>query len=335
MMVENSMRNVLVIGGAGYVGNVLVRRLLANGYRVTVLDALLYPTANTLADLLDVPGFRFVKGDLRDAATVSACMKDATDVVLLAGLVGDPITKKYPELATAINLHGCRQVFDLANGQGIDRFVFTSTCSNYGVLEGLATETSPLNPKSLYAEHKVAIEEHLMGNADKVDFAPVALRISTAFGLSPRMRFDLSVSDFTRALAAQGELLVYDADTWRPYCHVLDIAKAVITCLECPADKMRGQVFNVGSESQNYTKRMLVETIAEKLGGGTLSYHQGGVDPRDYRVSFDKIESQLGYKADQSVADSIGRLVEALRVGMFTDFEARRDFYGNYVIEQA
>lgn len=331
-----SERTVLVVGGAGYVGNVLVRRLLDAGYAVRVLDRLIFDHGAAIAPLLEHPRFSLVMGDLRDREAVDAALAGATDVALLAGLVGDPITKTYPELSNAINLDGCTALIEALNGRGIDRLVFTSTCSNYGLRtsDEPATEESELAPVSLYAEHKVEIERRILAAAAAgVDYTPTVLRISTAYGLSPRMRFDLTISEFTRTLAAGEELIVYDADTWRPYCHVQDISKAVMTALDAPADDVAGEVFNVGHTDENYTKRMVVDVVQEAIGGsGRVTFEEGGRDPRNYRVDFGKIRDRLGYEPDFRVPVSVAAVAEAVRAGAFADFPDRLGFYTNHTI---
>jgi nucleoside-diphosphate-sugar epimerase len=330
-----SDRHVLVVGGAGYVGNVLVRRLLAEGHRVRVLDRLLYDHGSAIAGIFEAPGFDFVRGDLRDEADVERSLEGVTDVVMLASLVGDPISRKYPELARDVGEEGSMRFFDGLAGRGIDRFVFTSTCSNYGLRETSepATEESDLAPLSIYAETKVAFEQHVLNHRDDWDCCPVLLRIATAYGLSQRMRFDLTISEFTRTLATGEELVVYDADTWRPYCHVDDISGAIITSLESPEESVRGEVFNVGHSEENYTKRMVVEAVQEHLGGsGKVSYVEGGTDPRNYRVSFEKITDRLGFEAQHRVPETVGRLIAAIEAGAFTDIEARPNFYGNHMV---
>ena len=289
----DSRGTVLVVGGAGYVGNVLVRRLLAAGYRVRVLDRLIFEHGSAIAPLLEHPRFSLLLGDMRDPGALASALEGVTDVALLAGLVGDPITKTYPELSNSINLDGCTAVIEALDGRGIEHFAFTSTCSNYGLRtsDDLATEESELSPVSLYAEQKVEIERRILAAAAAgVDYAPTVLRISTAYGLSPRMRFDLTVSEFTYTLAAGEELVVYDADTWRPYCHVSDISKAVMTVFDAPADQVAGEVFNVGHSDENYTKRMIVDVVQGAIGGaGKVRFEEGGRDPRNYRVDFEKI----------------------------------------------
>ena len=177
---------------------------------------------------------------------------------------------------------------------GVDRLVFTSTCSNYGLrdTDEPATEESELSPVSLYAELKVDFERFVLDRSDW-NLCPTLLRIATAYGLSQRMRFDLTISEFTRTLAVGDELVVYDADTWRPYCHVEDISGAVMTALTADEALVRSEVFNVGHSDENYTKRMVVDVVQDVLGGaGSVSFEEGGRDPRNYRVNFDKIRER-------------------------------------------
>jgi len=328
-------RHVLVAGGAGYVGSVLTRRLLAGGHRVRVLDRLIFDHGTALSGVFEEDGFSYVSGDIRSPGDLDRSLEGITDVVLLAGLVGDPICRKYSELANEVNDAGCRGVVDAIQGRGIDRFVFTSTCSNYGLRDSSdpATEESELAPVSLYAEHKVKVERHVLERLPDLDFTPTLLRIATAYGLSQRMRFDLTISEFTFTLASGRELIVYDADTWRPYCHVGDISKAIMTVLDAPAETVRGEVFNVGHSDENYTKRMVVDAVLDALGGdGTVRYDEGGSDPRNYRVSFEKIRSVLGFEPDHRVPETVATLIGAVRSGVYSDVDSRPGFYTNHTI---
>jgi nucleoside-diphosphate-sugar epimerase len=176
------------------------------------------------------------------------------------------------------------------------------------------------------------MEEHLL--ASPPEPAATVLRVATAFGISPRMRFDLTVSEFARELAVGRALEVYDADTWRPYCHVADISRAIATVLETPVEKVRGQVFNVGGEEGNFTKRMIVEAALEALDGdGSVTWTEGGVDARNYRVSFSKIREALGFTPDHTVPGSIEQLVKALQQGIFSDVESHQLFHGNRALD--
>ncbi len=327
-------RRVLVVGGAGYVGSILVRKLLAARYNVTVLDNLLYDHGSAVAGLLDVPGFTFIRGDLCDTPVVNEALKGATDVVLLAALVGDPMCKKYADLARRVNHDGAIRLIDGLAGRNLNKVIFLSTCSNYGLRpdDSLASETSELNPKSLYAETKVAVEQYLAENTRGFDFCPTVLRAATAYGASPRMRFDLTVSEFTRTLAMGAPLLVYDENTWRPYCHVNDIADAIIKVLNSPTEDVCGEIFNVGSTEENYTKRMIVDIIRSHTQSGSVEYKVGGFDPRNYRVSFDKISTKLGFANRHSVSRTVPHLIRGVQAGLFDDVELRKWFYGNYEV---
>jgi nucleoside-diphosphate-sugar epimerase len=256
-------KNILLIGGAGYVGTVITSHFLKRGYKVTVFDNFIYNHFFSVTPYLGDPDYRLVKGDINDNLLLENAMEGITDVIVLAGLVGDPITKTYPEESYVINEAGIRNCFRIANGRGISKLIFISTCSNYGMIgeKELADEDFQLSPLSLYARAKVNNELCLLDLKDKVDYAGVILRFATAFGVSPRMRFDLSVSEFVRDLYFGEELLVYDEHTWRPYCHVRDFARLLETVVESESEKVYFQVFNAGGDKNNFTKKMIVDDI--------------------------------------------------------------------------
>lgn len=326
-------RTVLVVGGAGYVGSVLVTRLLDAGASVRVLDQLIYDNGSALAHLLDNPRLQFKRGDLRERHDLDQVAYGATDLVLLASLVGDPICQKYPELARDVNENGAKRLIDRIDEWGMQHCVFTSTCSNYGIHQStsLATESSELNPQSLYARTKIAVEEHVLQTSAQREACTTVLRIATAYGLSPRMRFDLTVSQFTRALASGEPLQVYDADTWRPYCHVRDIAKAIMAVLTAPAEQVRGEVFNVGDTGQQFTKRMIVDEVQKHLPDISVEYREGDTDPRNYRVSFEKITERLGFHVDHTVQNYVAMLAAAVQEGIFAGGDGDSGF-GNYEV---
>ncbi len=335
MKTLNSEKHILVVGGAGYIGSTLVRKLLANKYKVRVLDNLLYNNNSSIVGFLDDPHFSFIYGDFCDEKFLKTALNGVTDVIHLAALVGDPICKKYPDKAVRVNKDGSVNLFNYLMDYDINHFVFLSTCSNYGLREddSLATEESTLNPKSLYAETKVATERFIIENTRSVDFHPTILRLSTAYGISNRMRFDLTISEFTRELALGRELLVYDETTWRPYCHVDDISQAIVTVVNSHPEKISGEVFNVGSNNGNFTKKMIVDMIQDYIPNSQIQYKKGGMDPRNYRVSFDKIHNQLGFKSAITAEIAIKNLIIAIKNGFFTDYDKNRNFYGNYQIK--
>lgn len=312
----------LVTGGAGYVGSIATRELLAHGHEVRVLDALLYG-GTSLLDLYEHERFGFLRGDVRSRDDVARALEGMDAVVHLAALVGDPVCSRKPAEAKAINLDASLQLFELSKRAGIGRFVFASTCSNYGRMADASaylTEESPLRPISLYAETKVAVEQALLADPAATP-AVTVLRFATVFGLSPRMRFDLTVNEFTMALLVKRTLTIFGEQFWRPYLHVRDAAQAIRLALEAPVERVRGQAFNAGDTSQNYQKGALAELIRAQVGDGCrIERVHKEEDPRDYRVRFDKINQVLGFRMSRSVEQGIHELIAAIRHGLFTDF---------------
>jgi len=196
------MKNTLIIGGEGYIGSVLTQSLIQNGYFVRSLDLLLYQNKNFVLSKKN-NNYIFIHGDMIDSDVLFKEIENVNSVILLAGLVGDPITKKYPKESAIINDDGIKKVIDCCAENNTQKFVFVSTCSNYGLIknEELANENHELSPLSLYAKSKVNAENYILSLKDKTDMNPTIMRFATAFGLSPRMRFDLTVSEFTRELA--------------------------------------------------------------------------------------------------------------------------------------
>ena len=328
-------RRVLLIGGGGYIGTVLTGSLLAAGFQVRCIDCFLYRNQSALLPFVGHPEFAFVHGDLTDRALVRSQAMEATDVVILGGLVGDPITKKYPEESTHINLNGVKGVLAALDGCGLNRVIFISTCSNYGKIgdNETADENHTLTPLSLYAEAKVAVEKGILDAPDPPDYQPVVLRFATAFGLSPRMRFDLTVSEFTREMYLGRELLVYDPDTWRPYCHVRDFADVIHRVLVAPPDVVSGQVFNAGGDANNYTKRQLVDELKTFFPDAAVRFQDHGGDPRNYRVDFSKIRKTLHFEPSYLVRDGIAELVGAFKQRLFDNVDDNPDLFGNYTID--
>jgi nucleoside-diphosphate-sugar epimerase len=330
---ETRERHVLVIGGAGYVGCVLTDALLSRGYRVRVMDSFLYDHFHVAEGLIARFGTSLLVGDLRDMHALDQALDGITDVVLLASLVGDPISRTYPELAKAVNLQGSTAVFRALRGRGLRRFVFTSTCSNYGLWEGAepATESAPLMPLSVYAETKVAFEQEILDGRGTIDFHPVILRLATVFGLSPRMRFDLTVNEFARAIASGIKLDVYDKDTWRPYCHVRDVCQAIASVLEAPDEVVSGEIFNVGADGNNLTKEQIVDEVLRHVAGD-VSFVDGGGDRRNYRVSFAKIRDKLGFGCRYGLPTVVPQMIQAVRCGLYREDLGAPDRYGNYAV---
>ena len=328
------MKNVLLIGGEGYIGNIVAQNLMSNGSIVTSYDNLMYNNHQCVLNKIQLDNCNFIYGDMQNKERLESVIENSDAVVLLAGLVGDPITKKYPEESALINDQGVKNVIDLCAKYNVENFIFISTCSNYGLIENneLADENYKLNPLSLYAKSKVNAEKYILSLKDKTNMHPTILRFATAFGLSSRMRFDLTVSEFTRELAMSKELLVYDAHTWRPYCHVQDFSRLIQMVLEAPKEKVAFEVFNAGGDVNNATKQMIVDMILNKIPDGKVKYQKYGSDPRNYRVNFNKVKTVLGFEPKYNIQDGINELVEAIDNHVFDHVDENRNFHGNYEI---
>ena len=316
----------LITGGAGYIGMLLAEQLLEAGRDVRVLDSLLHGQEDRAQELRD-RGAEVVVGDVRDPAARAAALADVTAVVHLAAIVGDPACALDPEAAQAVNVGGSRAVAEEAAAAGVQRFVFASTCSNYGRMTDPTVpiaEDGVLAPLSLYAEQKVEIERGLLDGATAAPPVVTCLRFATVYGVAPRMRFDLTVNEFTRDLWSDRRLEVFGEQFWRPYVHVRDAARGVQTVLEAPADAVAGEVFNVGDTRENYRKLDLVELIRGETGNGEVVFVRRTEDPRDYKVSFEKVAQRLDYRVTRTVPDGIRELIGELEAGRYPDaFDGR------------
>jgi nucleoside-diphosphate-sugar epimerase len=314
-----------VTGGAGYVGALVVGELLAGGHEVRVLDALAHGQDEVAAEL-ESAGAQLIRGDVRDASKRRDAVQGADAVVHLAAIVGDPACARDPELSNEVNVKATEALIDDARRAGVARLVFASTCSNYGRMEDPnvpVDETGELRPVSLYAEQKVSVEKLLL-ELDTDDLSATCLRFATVYGVAPRMRFDLTVNEFTRDLWADRRLDVFGEQFWRPYVHVGDAARAVARLLAADTRAMAGEVFNVGHSDENYRKLDLVGLITEHLGRGEVRYVHRDEDPRDYKVSFEKVRERLGFEPLRRVPDGIAEITDALERQAFGDpFDGR------------
>lgn len=322
---NDGRKRVLVIGGAGYIGSALLPHLLEKGYRVRVLDLLLFGE-DPIKPVLDHPDLEIVRADFRQVDRAVAAMKDVDMVVHLGGLVGDPACSVDAGLTTEVNLDYTRVIAEIAKGEGVKRFVFASSCSVYGASDEVLDETSLLNPVSLYARSKIA-SENVLFEMSSPDFAPTMLRFGTIYGLSGRLRFDLVVNLLSAKAVIDNKITVFGGDQWRPFLHVEDAARSVMMVLEAPTEVVRNEIFNVGSDEQNATlgdigrlvQRFVPE--AEYIDSG----HDG--DRRNYRVDFSKIRQHLGFQPAWTLEAGVQQVVEAVRSGKVRDY--RDPMYSN------
>jgi len=312
---------VLVTGAAGYIGSVAVRQLLQKGHEVIGLDSLKWG-GESLYEIMLNPNFQFVNGDVRDSDLLAKVLNKVDAVFHLAAIVGDPACSKFSDEAKEVNWNASVDLFEKAESAGVKRFIFASTCSNYGKMadsDSFLTETSELNPVSLYAELKVKFEDYLLNKRSDSNICSTALRYSTVYGFSPRVRFDLTVNEFTREATLGKELEIWGPQFWRPYCHVEDLSKAALLVIESDADKVRSNVFGVGDSSENYQKKMVMEEIQKIVPNANATYVDKTEDPRDYRVNFDKIKNELGYQITKKVTDGVSEIYNLVNSGIIAD----------------
>ena len=304
-------RRVLVTGGAGFIGSHLTRMLLARGYHVRVLDRFDYGRAGLQG--LTHPRLEVLSGDICSSRDVSRALRDVHGVIALAAIVGDPACNLDPEETINLNYTATKVLIEACNFYGVRRIVFASSCSVYGASTGteVLTEQSRLNPVSLYARTRVLSENILFDRAGDVE--PVVLRLSTVFGLSPRMRFDLVVNTLTVRAVVDGKISIMGGNQWRPNVHCRDAARAFIRVLEAPAGLVAGEVFNVGGDANNHTIAQLGDMVAEIVANVQVAQQGEISDPRDYRVSFEKIRNTLGFEPEFTVAAGIREVAAAVK----------------------
>jgi nucleoside-diphosphate-sugar epimerase len=281
---------VLVTGHHGYIGAVLVRMLTAAGYEVVGLDSDFFVQNRFVGEVIETPSLR---KDLRDIELEDFRTIDA--VLHLAALSNDPLGDLNPELTYEINYQASLQLARLAKQAGISRFIFSSSCSMYGAAGSqMLDESASFMPVTRYAESKVFVERELTSLADS-SFSPVFLRNTTAYGVSPFMRFDVVLNNLVGWAYTTGRVLIQsDGTPWRPLIHVEDICRAFIAVLEAPREAIHNQAFNVGITEENYQVRDLAAVVQEIVPGCKIEYSaNGGPDPRSYRVDFSKIKNTL------------------------------------------
>ncbi len=311
-------RNVLLIGGAGYIGSALVPLLLESGYHVRLFDSFVYGE-EPIAPWLGHRNLEVVRADFRQIDRIVEAMQGVGTVIHLGAIVGDPACALNEDLTIEVNLVATRMIAEVAKGEGASRFIFASTCSVYGISDELLNENSRLNPVSLYARSKTACEQVLLGFASE-SFQPVILRFGTIYGLSGRTRFDLVVNLLAAKAVTDGEMTVFGSDQWRPFVHVQDAARAVLAACQARSQNLRDFIFNVGSDSQNLTLGDVGRLISEQVPSARLKFVEENVDRRNYRVSFQRIRKELRFAPNWSVEDGIAQVIEAVRSKRVLDY---------------
>lgn len=302
------MKKIFITGGAGYIGTSLIPLLLSKGHQVTVYDSLMFNSGDRLIPFFASDHFTFIKGDVRDKDRLRQAMKDHDVVIHLAALVGFPICREKGEQESHnINVVGTQNVLDCLESN--QYLLFGSTGSNYGEVVGVCTEETPLNPLSIYGRTKTEAEKIVMLRNNSTAF-----RFATAFGASPRLRLDLLVNDLTNKAVKEGYSVIYESHFLRTFIHVRDIARVFLFAIE-NQDKMADNVYNVGSDSMNYSKKEVCELIQKHVPGAYFNYADVGedADKRNYQVSYEKI-NKLGFDTTISIDEGIDELIKVLEV---------------------
>lgn len=302
-------RTIVITGAAGYIGSTLTQLFLEHGYTVRGVDLLWFDQRVPMT-FWSHPKYTFVAGDFGDFAVMRDVLEGADIVFHTAAVVGEPACRKFPELAQRINYDQTLKLLQYCEESGVQRFVFFSTCSNYGISEGLADENTPLNPLSLYAETKVEIERVLMEQDLGLDW--VICRLATVYGVSPRMRFDLTVNDFTAKGWFDQYIDIFLPYTYRPYIHVYDVGRVMLQIVQ-HFEKVRNEVFNVGFEGENYQKLAIAELVKRYLPETRIEIVREGTDRRDYQVSFAKLKRYLNVQNLYTVEDGVKQVLKLFK----------------------
>ena len=304
-------KKVLVVGGAGYIGTELTKELIKKGFNVHCFDNLIYKQKKPIENKKN---FKFIKGDICKKKYYRILFENNYKaIIMLAGLVGDPITKKYPNIAKKINEVGTINfIKNFQKSKNFKKFIFISTCSNYGLVKKKIKikENYKLAPLSLYAKSKVNVEKFVMKK--KNNFKPTILRFATAFGYSDRMRYDLTINQFVLEMLFKKNIEVYDYETWRPYCHIKDFARLIIKVINSSHNLTDYQIFNAGSDKNNLNKKKIAEKIKKYLGG-EIKLIKASFDKRNYIVDFTKIKKILNFKAKYSVDFGIKEIIKNIK----------------------
>lgn len=307
-------KQILVTGAGGYVGIPLCETLLDKGYKVVALDRFFFGL-DKLKDIRSNENLKILKDDIRYVEL--DFLKDIDAVIDLAGLSNDATGEINPKLTKDINYKGSARIAGASKQHGVKRYIYSSSASVYGAGQKQAlVETDELNPITEYAKSKVAMEQELK-KLQSNQFETVLLRNSTIYGLSKRMRFDLAINIMTmRAWKNRNIYIMGGGNQWRPFVHIKDVIKAFICCLEAPSEKVSGEIFNVGSNEQNYQIKQLAQFVYDVIPNVEIHKIPEGPDRRNYNLNFDKINRQLDYQASVKVHEGIVEIKQSLEKGI-------------------
>jgi len=327
-IVLKPVHRVLVVGGAGFLGSVLCKKLLEKGYKVRILDNLTYGDAG-LKPLYYHDNFEFINGDIRNLHVLVKSIKNVDAVIHLASIVGDSASEINPEETIKTNYLATKMLAEICKYNQINRFIFASTCSVYGAseIENELNEKSDLNPVSLYAEMKLKSERGILEIVDE-NFSPTILRMATLYGISPRMRFDLVINVLTIKALKENKITVFGGDQWRPFLHIIDASNAYIKCLESSIEKIKGEIFNVTSE--NLKIKDVGKCIKNIIPNTKIVINKKQIDKRNYNVSSNKIRNILNYKSFFDIKKGIKEIKDAVeRENKYNDYKNNLK-YSNY-----
>jgi len=319
---ENEGRSVLVIGGAGYIGSALIPKLLESGYRVRLMDIMVYGD-EAIAEFQDHPELEIFRRDFRQVNSVVEAMQGIDTVVHLGAIVGDPACALDENLTREINLMATRMIGEVAKGLRVRKFIFASTCSVYGANAEILDERSILNPVSLYARTKIACEKVLLKLSDGA-FQPTILRFGTTFRLSGRTRVDLVINLLTAKAVTEEQIPVSGGEQWRPFIHVDDAAQAVYLMVQATLDQVGNEIFNVGFNEQNYRIIDAAKIIEEAVAGAEIRESPLVGDIRNYRVDFSKLFNKFNFKSGWTIEAGVRQVIEALHSGQINDYRSPR-----------
>lgn len=305
---------ILVTGGGGYIGSLLVRILLNKGYKVRVLDKLTYGLS-PLSEIINNPNLEIIIEDIRKNQVLKNILKNIDHIIHLAAIVGDPACSIQADVAVETNFIATNNLARLAKTNSINKFIFTSTCSVYGSSNSkLVDEESPTNPLSLYSETKLNAEKQLLSSTDKY-FSPTILRLATAYGLSPRMRFDIVINSLTKKALFDGQISIFGGNQWRPFTHVKETANAIYQILKARSSKTSHKIYNLGFTTENYQIQKIGKLIKKLIPNTKVNTVSRILDNRSYKVSFNKLEDNFKLKNKKNVNNGISEIIQSLKSG--------------------